>query len=294
MAERHVFDFLRGREIGTHQAVNFLSAGIVSDWSVELEVFTVIGHVKFPADPRNRVAFAQEKSVAIFAVRTGRTISVDDVQDSFSATIGNLEEYGVVSLVHVFGLQEIEVGGKLDFTLGVARRFVDVNNLAVVEVIRIYSEIDAPHDFLVGAGQSEGATVLNVRTGNDFDAGDMRVDVCEREKKNDNRQDPHDARAQKMHERPPKRAQLTSLLAETNSADADFIHRCAIEFQPHHAEFGGIEWLAFALARRLKRRERSADGLEDRFPILVIGSVIHEAELCKLLLEGRRDGDEAA
>src|SRR5580700_3061630 len=106
MAERHVFHFLRGREIRTHQAMNFLSAGIVSDWSVKLEVFAVIGHVKFPADPRNGVAFAQEKSVAVFAVRTGRTISVHDVQDSFSATIGNLKEYGVVSFVHVLGLQE--------------------------------------------------------------------------------------------------------------------------------------------------------------------------------------------
>src|ERR1700675_1332298 len=90
MAERHVFHFLRGREIRAQQTMNFLSAGIVSDWSVELEVFAVIGHVKFPADPRNRVAFAQEKSVAIFAVRTGRTKSVHDVQDSFSAAIGNL------------------------------------------------------------------------------------------------------------------------------------------------------------------------------------------------------------
>src|ERR1700722_4546764 len=294
MAERHVFHFLRGREIGTHQAVNFLSAGVVSDRSVELEVFAMISHVKFPAEPRNGVALAEEKSVAVFAVRTGRTIAVDDVQDSFSATIGNLEEYGVVSFVHVLGLQEIEVGGEFDFTFGVARRFVDVDYLAVVKIIRIYSEIDAPDNFLVGAGQSEGAAVLNVRTGNDFDAGDMRVRANAREEKNDHRENPSDARAQNIHEQPPKRAQLTSLLAETNSADADFIHRRAIEFQPYYAEFGGIEWPAVAFARRPKGRERSADGLEDRFPILVIGSFIHDAELCKLLLERRRDGDEAA
>src|SRR5580692_1499697 len=124
-------------------------------------------------------------------------------------------------------------------------------------VARIHGEIDAADDFLVGPSQSEGVAVLNVGSRNNLDARDMRVSLNGREQESGNRENANDLCAPKMHKQPPERPQLTSLLTETNSADADFVHRCAIEFQPHNAEFGGIEWLAFALARRLKRRERS-------------------------------------
>ena len=114
----------------------------------------------------------------------------------------------------------------------------------------------------------------NVGAGNNLNASYMRFSAGGAEHEN-KRKNPSHTRAPKVHKQPPKRAQLTSLLAETNSADADFIHRCAIEFQPHNTEFGGIEWPTLALARRLKRRERSADTLEDDFPILVVCSVRH-------------------
>jgi hypothetical protein len=84
------------------------------------------------------------------------------------------------------------------------------------------------------------------------------------------------------------------LPAETNCADTDFIHRRAIEFQPHDAEFGGIERGTGVFASHFKRGEGRAHGLENGFPILVVSCVVEHAQLCKFLLERRWDGDEAA
>src|ERR1700722_4114783 len=217
MAERHVLQFLRWREIRAHQTANFSSSRIVRDGSVEFEILAVIGNVKFPADPGNRVAFAQEKSVAIFAVRSRRTIAVHEAQNSFSAAIGNFKEDGIIPFVHVLGFQEIEVGRKFDFPLRVARRFSEIDDQAVVKVFRIHREIDAADNLLVGSGQSERAAALNVRARNNLDASYMCVDYTGGEQTNSNRQNPSDTRAQTVHGQPPKRAQLTSLLAETNS-----------------------------------------------------------------------------
>src|SRR5580765_7255886 len=94
------------------------------------------------------------------------------------------------------------------------------------------------------------------------------------------------------HKEPPERPQLTSLLAEANPADTDFIHGGAIEFQLDDAEFGGIEWPG--IVSSAKGGKRRANGLKNRFPILVVSLVIENLQFRKLFLERRRDGDELA
>ena len=175
MAERHVFHFLRGSEIRTHQATNLFSPWIVSNWRIELEIFAVVGDIKFPADPGDGVALAQKKSVAEFRARIGGRYSIHKAQDSLSAAIRDFKKDRVISFVHVLGFQEIKVGGKFDFALRVARRFVEIDDQLVVQVVRIHSEINAADDFLIRSGQSERAAILNVSAGNNFDASDMRI-----------------------------------------------------------------------------------------------------------------------
>src|SRR5208282_2921425 len=177
MAERHVLHFLRRREVRPHQAANFLPTSIVSHGGVELEIFAMLGDVKLPANPGNRVALAQKKSVAILTSRSGRAVAVHKVQNSFAAAIGDFEKHGVVSLVHVLRLQEIEVGGKFDLTLRVARCFVEVDDQLVVKILRIHREVDAADDFLVGASQSEHAAIQDVGSRNNLDSRDMRVNA---------------------------------------------------------------------------------------------------------------------
>ncbi len=97
------------------------------------------------------------------------------MQNSFSAAVGNFEKHGVVSFVHVFGFQQIEVSGKFDFALRIAWCFVEIDDQAVVKIVRIHSEINAADNFLVGSSQSEGAAILNVSAGNNLDARDVRM-----------------------------------------------------------------------------------------------------------------------
>ncbi len=47
-----------------------------------------------------------------------------------AAAIGNFKQHRLVSLGHVFGLEQVEIGGELNFTLRIARRFIQVHDLA--------------------------------------------------------------------------------------------------------------------------------------------------------------------
>src|ERR1700676_445583 len=87
VTERHVFHFLRGCKIRTHETMNLFSSGIVGNRSKEPEVFSVVGDVEFPADPGNRVAFAHKKAVTEFGVGIGRRYTVHEAQNSFSAAV---------------------------------------------------------------------------------------------------------------------------------------------------------------------------------------------------------------
>src|SRR5260370_40605597 len=124
--------------------MDFFCSGIVGDRSKQTEVFAAVGDVKFPADPRDGVAFAHEKSVAIFAGRTGRTIAVCDAQNTLSAAIRNFKKYGVVSFVHLLGFQEIKVGRTFDFPLRVSLRLIAAHDPPIENVVRIQRETYAP------------------------------------------------------------------------------------------------------------------------------------------------------
>src|SRR6267143_1134333 len=91
MSQRHVVSFLGWREIGTHQAANFFSSWIMSDRSGETEILSLVRDVKLPAEPRNRVTFAQKKSVSEFRVWVGSISAVRKAQNSSPAAVGNFE-----------------------------------------------------------------------------------------------------------------------------------------------------------------------------------------------------------
>ena len=182
MAQRHIFYFLRRCEIGAHESANFFSSGIVRNRSEKAEVLSLVGNVELPAEPGNRVSFTQKKTIAEFGIGIGSTSAVHEAQNAFSAAVRNFEEDGVVPFIHVLGLEEIKVRREFHFSLGVARRFVEIDDLAVVEIFWIHSEIDAPNDPLVGASESEWPAILDVRAGNDFGADNARA--CARSEQN--------------------------------------------------------------------------------------------------------------
>src|SRR6202521_1035099 len=171
----HVVPFFGWREVRAHQAANFFSSWIMSNRGGEPKILSLITDIKLPAEPRNRVAFAQQKSVAEFRVWVGRISSVYQAQNSSPAAIRDFEQHGIVSLGHVLRFEEIEVCGKLDFPLGVARRFIEIHDLPVVNVFWMDREVDPPDDSLVSASQSERPPVLDVRARNDLHTRDMRV-----------------------------------------------------------------------------------------------------------------------
>jgi hypothetical protein len=59
--------------------------------------------------------------------------------------------------------------------LGVARSFIQIHDLAVVNVFWTEGKVHAPDDPLVGARQSEGAPVLYVGPRKYLDASDMSL-----------------------------------------------------------------------------------------------------------------------
>src|SRR5690242_1351709 len=292
MTKRHVIDSLRGGEIRTHEATNGLTTRLMSDRRKKPQAISSFGDVEFPTDPSDGVALAHKEAIAEFPFRIGGTYAIHDAQNSFSAAVRNFEEDRAVSFSHLLGPKEIEVSGKFDLSIRVARRFVDIDNLAVVDVRWVDRKIDATHDFFVGARRTNRAAILNVRARKYFDSRNVRRSARDRDQQQESIEKRDEASAQKNHHAPPKRAQLTSLLAEANPADTDFVHRSAIESQSDAGKFGGIEPLRSV--GRLKIGKRNAHALENCFPILIVALVVQNPELCKLFLEGWRNGNEAA
>src|SRR6266513_2941276 len=134
--------------------------------------------------------------------------AVHQPQNSSSATVRNFKQHGAVSLVHVLRFVKIEVRGKLDFSLRVARSLVQIHDLPVVNVFRTHRKVHSPGDLFVCARQSERTATLNVVARKNLHARDMRVSCRSRE--NEHRKSPHHTSAQGNHEPPPKAPQLTA------------------------------------------------------------------------------------
>src|SRR6476620_171787 len=109
--------------------MNSFSAGIMSNRGREPQALPLTGKIKLPSDPCDRVALAHEKAVAIFTIA-----AIYERKNSPPAPVGNLKEHGLVPLSHVFRLKQIKIGKELYFALGVSLGFIQVNNLAVVQV----------------------------------------------------------------------------------------------------------------------------------------------------------------
>src|SRR5437016_541082 len=244
MAQRHLVSLLGRREIGTHDAANFSFSWIMGSRSEEPEILSLFRDVKLPAEPGNRVTFAQQKSVSDFRVCVRGSSSVHQAQNSSSAAVRNFKQDGVISLVHVLGFVEIQVCGKLDFPLGVAWSFIEIHDLAVVSVFWVDSKVDAADDPLVGACQSEGASVLNLGPRNDLHAGDMCVSG--RSKKRGEGQDPSQAQAHGAHKPPPEAPQLTTYRGVRLACGGLFLS--AVCVRPTYP--GPFCWTAGAAARR--------------------------------------------
>ncbi len=175
MPQRHVVSFLRQREIRSHQPANLFASRIMSNRSAEANLLSSLSKVKLPAEPSNRVAFAQQESVPDLPVCFRGTPAVHQPQNSSPPAVGNLEQHGPVPLVHVFGFEEIQVRRKLDFSLRIARCFINIDDLPVVNVFRIDRKIDPPNDPLVSSSHSKRPPVLHIRPRKNLHPRNMRL-----------------------------------------------------------------------------------------------------------------------
>jgi len=175
VSQWHVVYFLRWREIRTHQPANFLASRIMSDRGGKPHFLSFLREIKLPAQPRDRVSFAQQETVPEFAVGVRRISAVHQPQDSSSAAVRNFKQHGAVSLVPILRFIEIEVRGKLHFSLRVARSLIQIHDLPVVSVFRTDRKVHPPDDPLVSARQSERPAALNVFARNNLHARNMRV-----------------------------------------------------------------------------------------------------------------------
>src|SRR5216684_6564538 len=119
------------------------------NWSAEANLLSFLRKVKLPPEPSDCVTPAQQKSVSDFCVRCGRISSVHQPQNSSSAAVGNFKQHRAISLGDVLRFIKIEVRGKLHFSLRVARSFVQVHDLPVMNVLRLHGKVHAPNDLLV-------------------------------------------------------------------------------------------------------------------------------------------------
>src|SRR5690349_3956506 len=197
MTKRHVIDSLRGGEIRTHEATNGLTTRLMSDRRKKPQAISSFGDVEFPTDPSDGVALAHKEAIAEFPFRIGGTYAIHDAQNSFSAAVRNFEEDRAVSFSHLLGPKEIEVSGKFDLSIRVARRFVDIDNLAVVDVRWVDRKIDATHDFFVGARRTNRAAILNVRARKYFDSRNVRRSARDRDQQQESIEKRDEASAQK-------------------------------------------------------------------------------------------------
>src|SRR6185312_3561144 len=135
--------------------MNFFSAGVMSNRHGEPQVLTLAGEIKLPAYPCNRVSLAHEKAVAEFAIA-----AIHKRKNPTPATVGDFKQHSLVALGHIFRLEQIKIGREFHFTMRVARSFIQVHNLPVVQVRRVDGEIDAPDELFIGAGVSKWLAVL--------------------------------------------------------------------------------------------------------------------------------------
>ena len=174
MSERPVGGFGDRSEVIAEQTGDGLCA-VVSDGRVEAERVRRGRCVPLPAEGGVAVTLAEEPRVAEVGELGGfpeRRTTVDDAGNAGTAAVGDFKQQRAVAAVR--WTEEKEVGREFDFTLGIARGFVEVDDGAVVRVLRMDGEVDAGDDLLVRPGSAEGLPVEDGRAGEDLDAGDAR------------------------------------------------------------------------------------------------------------------------
>ena len=127
---------------------------------VELHV-RAVGNIELPTHPYQRVAGLEQQRIAQIG-RNGRRRrsrrcrwhEVEHSQHPLASAIGDFKQRGAVALRGILGLQHIQIGGKLDQSLRVARSAVQVDDDLVVRELGIDGKIDLADDlFIVHHGE---------------------------------------------------------------------------------------------------------------------------------------------
>ncbi len=150
-----LFHLLGHHEIRAHQARDGRAIRRAGDRRVEPQGAGILRRVKLPADPDQGHPAAQQKLVAEFLRRRRVRCSLGALKqahDAFAAAIRDFHQRSAAAARRIFRPQDVNVGGKLDFSGSVARRLVEVHHGAVVVVLRVHFEVDRADQFLVGPG----------------------------------------------------------------------------------------------------------------------------------------------
>ena len=103
---------------------------------------------------------------------------IEETQQRLAAAIRNLDQRCAVRVTHIFRLENEEVGGEFDCATGVARRFVEVNDLAVARRLWVYLKVELAGDLLVWPGAAERLTAGDITARGDLKARDLGVSRC--------------------------------------------------------------------------------------------------------------------
>ncbi len=113
--------------------------------------------IEFPSDLHDGVAAIQQKAVPDLAVGRFRGRTIEMRKRHAAASVHNVKQRDSVSARGIAGLQDHDIGGKLDLAGSVARRLIEVRNHLVTRIGGINDKVDLAGEPFVGAGRSERA-----------------------------------------------------------------------------------------------------------------------------------------
>src|SRR6476469_5330379 len=102
--------------------MNFFSVGFMRDRRCKPQPPWLAGNVVLPSHPGDGVSLAHEKAVAKLALT-----AIHKGKNPAPAPVGNFKQHSLVALSHVFGFEQIKIGGELNFTLRIARSLIQVH-----------------------------------------------------------------------------------------------------------------------------------------------------------------------
>ena len=113
--------------------------------------------VVLPADPGDAEPLAEGPAIAHrdLGRRQTRRGAVDETRNQLASAIGQLDHQAAVAAGGILRDQQAEVGGEAHASLGVTRRQIEVNDVAVGFVLRVDAEGDRAVEPVVRTGLAE-------------------------------------------------------------------------------------------------------------------------------------------